>query len=183
MDTYDEKIQNAIIQVEEKDLNALSITLSNGAVLRLKKFPFMRIQAVVSQFKYPDIPEVYDEMRGKPIKNPDSPTYLAMKMEVDQDRSMAVMDAVATFGVEVEYLPEDVPALEDDSWIEELEFIHIPVQKDSRLARYQAWIKFVVIRDPVDFAKVAEEFGIQMGTAERKIADNLQNHFPDHPVR
>ncbi len=178
MDSYDNQIQTALKNVENKTEAAPEITLTTGVVLRLKKFSFMRIQSIVSQFKEPEIPKEWDVAREREIRNPDSPVYLAEKAEMDQRRTMAVIDAIMVFGTEIISVPKDFPKLEDDNWIEELEFINIKVDKESRLARYLNWVKNVAIRDPEDLIKISEEFGVQMGTAERRITDKLRENFP-----
>jgi hypothetical protein len=182
---YADKINEAltVTEAKEESLENNEITLSTGVRLRLKKINILRINAVVDQFHYPEVPEVWDEHREKSFKNPDSPTYQQMKAEVDEQRTLAVIDAIAALGTEIAFVPPAIPVLESDDWLEELAFLKIPVVTDSRLARYLAWIKFVAIGDVVDLQKITEQFGVTMGTAEGKVAESIQRNFPDQAVR
>lgn len=181
---YTEKIGNALKVVEAKEETASDqITLSSGVVLRLKKINVLRINAVVEQFKYPKVPEIWDANKDRALRNPDDPEYKALCAEVDAQRTWAVLDAIAALGTEVMSVPPTVHALESNEWIEELQLLKIPVDPDSKLARYMAWIKFVAIVDTADFQKIAEQFGMAMGTAEGKVAESIQRNFPDQALR
>lgn len=181
MSSYEEKIQAAVVHEEGKQdgQEVPTLKLSTGVVLKLKKFSFMRVQSILSKFKDPEIPLVYDKERGRDLRNPDDPTYLAKKAEVETERMMAVVDAIAVFGTDIESVPNGFPLPSDDSWIDELEFVNVvTVDRTSELARKLNWIKYVAVRDPEDLVKIANEFGVQMGTAEKEVVDQLHENFP-----
>lgn len=182
---YSDKINDAlkVVEAHEEGLENNELTLSTGVKLRLKKINILRINAIVDRFKYPEVPEVWDEHREKYFKNPDSPTYQQMKAEVDEQRTLAVIDAIAALGTEIAYVPPGLSPLESDEWITELQFLQIPVLPDNRLARYLAWVKFVAIGDITDLQKISEQFGVAMGTSEGKVAESIQRNFPDQAVR
>lgn len=177
---YDVKIGEALQVIEAKELTEdKQITLTTGVVLRLKKVNVLRINAINDQFKYPEVPKVYDENKGREIRNPDHPDYVRACQEMDAQRSMALIDAIAALGTEVVSVPDNIQKPEDNGWVEECEVLNIPVKKDSPLARYMAWIKYVAILDTADFMKIANEFGMMMGTSEGLVASTIQTNFPN----
>ena len=82
----------------------------------------------------------------------------------------------------VKHVPENVSAINSDSWVEELELVDIHVPK-SEIGRYLFWIKFVAIVDTSDLQKIAEQFGMQMGISEGEVQEHLSSSFPDQPVQ
>lgn len=185
MDTekYNKDIQQAVEAVNAaSQVPSDVIICSNGVKLKLKKIPLMRIQAVMNKFEYPPVPDIWDENRGRAVKNPDHPDYLRQKAEVDQKRQNAVLDAIAALGTEIIDIPESVPSLESDDWIEECEFIGISVDKDRRIARKLAWIKFVALVDIADMNKLGEQFGISMGLSEETVAQAVDS-FRSNEIR
>ena len=112
---YNRDIQDAVAGVDEAPAPVRDvITLSNGVQLRKKPFPILRVQAIVDQFKYPPVPEIWDEDRKRPIKNPDHPEYLRQKEEIDVERGMASIDAIIAFGTELVSVPEGIPRPDEE---------------------------------------------------------------------
>lgn len=182
MDTgQHEQIQLSLLDIEAKEeqRNDL-VTLSSGVTLKLKKIPILRVQEIMQRFRYPDPPKVYDKDKDRWYDNPDHPDYIARKEEIDSQRGLAVMDAVAALGTEVDSVPEGFQRPEDEEWIAELEFLQIPVVKDSKLARYYAWVKFVAIVDMEDMLKITEQFGVSLGASAAKIDTSLRDNFQDN---
>lgn len=177
METYETQIQTALKNVEEVPQEKDMITLSTGVVLKFKKIPILRVQAVVEQFPYPDVPEVYNKDKGKYEKNPFSEEYAKMCQQVDQRRGLAVIDTVLAVGTEVVFIPEGFSKPDDDKWIEELKVGHITFDKTSDVIRYHAWAKYVAIVDEEDVGKILEQFGLQLGTSEAGVAQQLHTNF------
>jgi hypothetical protein len=179
MAEYDTKIQQVVADIELEEQAPYIISLSSGVRLKLKKISPLRILAIVNKFKYPEVPEFWDEKRERPIRNPDSPAYLAMKETVDTDRMFAVYDAIAAIGTEIDYIPDGFSKPEDDDWLEEQEVIGVPVNKDSKLARYLAWVKYKAIASQTDMQLIGNEFGLALGISEARIAGQVEANFPD----
>jgi hypothetical protein len=181
--TYNDKIQAALVEVEKLESEPKQtdrVTLSSGVILKFKKIPLLRINAIVDAFPYPPIPKYFNPEKGREEENPMSKVYLDMKTEIDVQRSLAIIDAVVATGTELEFKPDSMVAVESDDWIDELEVSHIPVRKESKYARYLAWVKFVAIRDMDDLGLIAREFGITLGISESRIAAAVQENFPDN---
>lgn len=177
--TYNDQIQVALESAVEP-ARTDEVTLSTGVVLRFKPFPIMRIQAVAEQFPYPEVPKLYDEDKKKWFAWAGSEEYAKQVTEVDQKRGLAVVDTIIAIGTEVTQVPDGFPKLEDDSWIDELAFSSITVKKDSPIARYHAWVKYVCVMNEEDLAKVTSYASSTLGTSEVNVANQLQDNFQDN---
>jgi len=178
---YSDRIQQAVAEVEQVEIKkqAETITLSTGVKLKLKHVPILRINAVLERFPYPEVPVIWDEEKGRELRNPNHPAYVEMRQKVDEQRTWAILDAVAALGTEVLYVPDGIDKPEDASWTEELEVLGIAVRLDSKVARYLAWIKFVAIGTADDMSAIARQFGLALGVSEARIAGEIRNNFPD----
>lgn len=179
--TYEPKIIEAIAEEEQKGSEQTDrITFSNGVTLGFKKVNIMRIQSIANKFEYPEVPEVYNADKDRWEKNPDNPQYVKACEKVDYQQGMAVIDAIAAFGTYVIHVPETVPTVESDEWIEELELFGIEVNRDSKLARYYAWVKYVAVVDQDDLMVLGQQFGVTMGASERLVKNQLRSSFQDN---
>lgn len=179
--TYDEKILQAIAEDElEQQQESNLVTLGTGVVLRVKAVPVLRVQAIVNKFKYPKVPELYDDKKDRMIRNPNSPEYLEERSQVAIERTVAIIDAVVATGTEVVSVPKSLPSIESKEWVEELiatqVLDNIPVSKS---ARYLAWVKYVAIKDDDDMMEIARLAGLNVGASEVRVAGQLQSSFPD----
>lgn len=180
---YEDKIQQVIEETNSDDVDKNIITLDSGVKLALKPVPLLRVQALVDKFKYPPVPEVYDPDKDRTYKNPFDPVYQEMRQAVDMERTWAVVDAVLAFGTRLHSKPDDVPAVEDDTWIEELTIIGMEVNTTSALVRYLMWAKYVAIVSVNDLQAVTKQFGLNMGVSEEQIAETMASNFPGVPAR
>lgn len=177
--TYDQKIIEAIETVEETPQVSDRIALSTGVVLKLKQVNVLRIQAIMDQFEYPQVPMVPNPDKGRDERNPNDPFYQAEIAKIDTQRSMAVLDAIATMGTEPLTIPENVPGIEDEGWVEECQLFNIPVGT-TELGRYLSWVKYVAIKDTDDLMKIGQQFGQTLGISEARVAEQLRSNFPDN---
>lgn len=171
---YQNSIQNAVAGVSASAplLDGI-ITLKNGVQLKKKPFPILLVQQVIGSFKYPPVPEYWDEDRKRGIKNPNNEDYIRQKDEVDTERGLAAIDAIIAFGTELVSVPEDVIKLEDDSWIDDLELVNISVRRDNRKARYLAWVRNVAITDGRDLELLSALIQNAMGTSGGAVAQAM----------
>jgi len=108
--------KNPVIQVaKDKANSARERTLTSGVRVRIAPISASLIMDVQAQIHYPPVPEIWDEEKQRPYQNPDSPEYKRQVDEVDERRSMAAMDAIVMFGIE---LADGLP--EDDTWLRKL---------------------------------------------------------------
>lgn len=181
---YEKKILEAVSAEDQPTESASRVTLSSGVVLEYQPVPVLRIQNLMRKFKYPEVPELWDEVREQKIKNPSHPVYVEMCEQIDMDRTFAVVDAIIAFGTTPVEVPDTVEALDSETWVKECkEFFDIDLEGASPRARYLAWVKFVAVIDIKDFQKISNAFNLAMGVSESKVASALQDRFPDHKVR
>lgn len=182
MADYNEQIQAALVDVVEDApiRNEDILTLSNGVVLRRKPLPRTRIMALVEKFPLPPIPEVYNKEKGKMEKWDGSEEYQKAKQKVEMNQALAMIDLIIASGLEVVSIPDSVPPIEDDEWIEELELSHISVKKDSKVVRRFSWIKFVAAKDEDNLEKIMTFATSQLAESEANVAQQLQENFPDN---
>jgi len=182
--TYDEKILEVVADEEAVVKAGNLVTLSTGVVLRIVPVPVLRVQAIINRFKYPPVPELWDDKRERNIRNPNSPEYAEARQQIEIERTFAIIDAVLVTGTEIAHRPDNVAAMEDDEWIDILEVTHVlaegSVRKDSPASRYLAWAKYVAIGSAEDMVAVTSAAGMNMGTSEAKVAGALQGSFPDN---
>lgn len=179
---YEQKIQSAVQDSVEQEARAGHeiITLSNGVQLKTQPVPVLRIQAILSRFKYPPVPETYDPDKDRVYRNPHNPQYVEAREQVDLERTLAIIDAVVALGTSLHYKPDHVPAVDDDEWIDEIEILGIPVEREKPKARYLAWVKYVAVVSQDDLVHIARQAGLNMGVSEERVATALQSSFQDN---
>lgn len=182
MADYDRDIQNAVAGVSAPATISNVITFKNGVKLKRKNFSIITVQKIVAKFKYPEIPEYWDEDRKRGIKNPDHPVYKRECEEVDAARGMAVIDAIIAFGTEFVSAPDDVEKLESDSWVVMCDLIGIPVLKDNHNARYLAWVQNVAITDNTDLEQLMSFVQAAAGVPGDAVMQAIDS-FPNHSQR
>ena len=182
---YEQKIVEAISEEERNTPDLASrITLSSGVVLAYRPVPILRIQNVMRKFRHPEVPEFWDDVREKNIKNPSHPIYIEMCEQVDMDRTFAMIDTIIAYGTSAIEIPSAIEPIDSDVWAKECqELFDIDLQDASEKARYLAWVKFVAVIDIEDFQKISNAFNLAVGVSESKVASVLQDRFPDHKVR
>lgn len=177
-------IQEAVAEVEREAVHQLPnnhIRLSSGVVLRTKKVSVLRIQAVANKIKPPKLEDYafYDPDREETILNPNHPEYLAAVERHNTEVGMAVLDALIVFGTEPVEVPDTVHPLESDAWLEELDFVGIEVNRESKLARYLAWVRYVAMVTEEDVSLVTQKISSStMGSSEELVAQAIEN-FPN----
>lgn len=110
-----EKSPAVVVAQEQRHDKDDIYVLSSGVRVRFHTVSLSLIEEITSRIKYPPIPEIMDEDKGRTIPNPMEPAYIAACDEADTERGRAVMDAMVLFGVE---LVDGVP--DNDTWIKKL---------------------------------------------------------------
>ena len=106
----------AVKVAKEKITDDRERTLSTGYAIRTVPISASLIMEVQSNIPYPPVPIIHDEEKGQTYENPNHPDYIRKCDETEERRSMAAMDAIIMFGVE---LVDGMP--EDDSWLRKLQ--------------------------------------------------------------
>lgn len=178
---YDDKILDAVDAEAQKPEEKDTIELSTGVILKQKTVPVLRAQALISRFKYPPVPELYDEKKDRMIRNPNSPEYMQMKAEIDTERGLAVIDLAIASGTEMVHVPDHLPKLDDEEWLTELVETGVILKApESKAGRYLAWVKYNAIGTAEDMQAIGAAAGLSFGVSERQVATSLENSFQDH---
>lgn len=152
--------------VESSDI----LTLSNGVVLRAKKIPPMLANKLNSRFVHPPVPVFYAEDKARAVPNYNDPQWMEACQRVDEERGTALMDLMAGLGTEIISLPPDVQDITDTGWADDVEtFLETPVPEFGR-ARHVAYMKYYILIDNEDWAKVARKVQAKMGVSEEEVA-------------
>ena len=108
---------DAAKNVKVHDNNTEAI-LADGRKAHLVPVSAALIDEVSRSVKYPSVPVWHNPDKDRDEENPSDPVYIRAVIEIDHSRSIAGMDAMVMFGVElVEGLPED------DAWMKKLQFM------------------------------------------------------------
>lgn len=94
------------------------VTLSTGVRARLKPVAASLINDVTTRVRDPKVPIWHDPEKDRDIPHPDDPAYLEARLEAQQKRSAAALDAMILFGVE---LVDGVP--DESEWLPKLKFM------------------------------------------------------------
>jgi hypothetical protein len=177
--TYNEKVADGLVEAEGKERLQVEekLTLSTGVVVHAVKVPPFIVLKVLSRFVNPPVPFVMDEEKQREIQNPMDETYLADLKRIEDERNIAVLDALLAKGVVAEVVPDTVPDLNGGEWEEDVEFlIQEPVDR-RKTPHFLAWLKYVVCAETADIEKLSvlvfNKFGVSGSTLEEAM-NNFQ---------
>jgi hypothetical protein len=105
----------AVTVAKEQVSSEREQVLSTGYAVRVVPISASLIMEVQNRIPYPPVPIIHDEEKGQTYENPNHPDYIRRCEETDSARTMAAMDAIMMFGVE---LVDGVPG--DDVWLKKL---------------------------------------------------------------
>lgn len=125
---------------EEPDI----FVAESGVVLKLKKVNGLIISELGRKIKEPRVPKVYIEDKGREEENPNDPDYLEALQDVAHQRAMLTIDTYYALGTEPKSIPENIKAIEDTDWSEDLAVIGLEVPTSGR-GRYLAWLKYYIL--------------------------------------
>lgn len=165
------------------------LRLSTGVILRMKPVsPFM-LNLLAHKYPEPEVPSVFIESKGRYELNPLDPDYVRLKEERDQARQQAAIDLYVGKGTELVRGPDDLPGLDDESWVQDLADLADPgdlveeevkrIEQNPRY-RYVAWVKYVAIGNRQDLEDLSRRVMRVMGVAAEDVADEVRK-FPDNP--
>jgi hypothetical protein len=152
-----------------------TVTLSCGVVLRFKPVPSLAIREAAMRIEAPAVPTVHIEDKGRDEENPNDPTYKQAVAEFDAARAMVANDVILLLGNDVESVPEDVAAVQEQSWIEDLQAVGIEFDAENRAARKLAWLKFYVLRTDEDSLKAIMGPMRSAGVGEADVAKAMDS--------
>lgn len=121
-------------------------TTRNGVNLRIRAVsPFLVMDAQKKVLK-PQVPTYQREGTSRVEENPNDPSYVQALEEYNTKLAEAVNDAFLANGITViPPIPEDILPLDDDSWVEGIEYTLGTKVPDNGMARKVMWLKYIVI--------------------------------------
>ena len=149
-------------------------TLSTGVVLRARKVPIMLIQSIERKFPMPKAPVTYIPEKEREEINWEDPGYKAELKERETAMSNAYLNVISAYGTEVVSLPESIPAVMDDSWVEDFkDFYPDEIPETDNKRRYLAWISLVAAPTQEDLQLIAQEVSAQFSVPAHLVAEEM----------
>lgn len=163
-----------------EDENSDFARLSSGVVLRLHKAPPYAIQTATQQAgDQPEPPLVYIETNGRNEPNPDDPDYKRALARWRLRQSELLSNVLFLLGTSIEHVPEGVPRVEDDGWIDKLRVIGIPIDSQNEHERYLAWLRYVALESPKDISYLIQSVIRGSGATEEDVQQALDSFRSD----
>ncbi len=153
------------------------VTLSRGIRMKVVPIPPGLLEDILSSIEEPEVPMWYNPDKERDEPNPMDPGYLRAKKQVDREQTVATMDTIALFGMElVDGLPDD------DSWVRKLQFLEKrgrvnldDYDLDDELDREFLYKRYIAL-GAKDFELVQRKV---MGLSEEEIELARKQTFPD----
>lgn len=143
-------------------------TLRNGTVIRLKAVPPHVLREVAMRIPETPVPVYMNEEKGREEPNPNDPDYLAAEEKRLSTVVHEMQDAMILLGVEVVSVG-DCPAVDDDSWVEELQAIGIYANVATSHHRKLDWMRYVALSTEGDIAVVVRTVTRLSGITEFEV--------------
>lgn len=170
LDRADSVVENADA---DEGMRLPTLLLSNGIRVRLQPVPPYLLGHVAEQVPMPSVPTFFNEDKGTEEENPSDPDYQNRVNEALQERVVLMLDALYMRGIEVVSVPQHIPAIEDDAWIEDAEELGIKgIPREGRKRRL-AWFKMVALTTSYDINHVTNIIMRLIGLSEEDVLKQL----------
>lgn len=174
-----ESIKAAAAAVEESKETPQNsvVTLSNGVKLKVRPVPPFLIRQAAMKLEKPPVPKM-DIGKGREEENPDDPDYAIALEEWEQNVTDVSVNVMIAAGTELVSVPEDVPGVDDDSWLELLAFLKLEVEIETPLARYLTWMRYVGLATASDITLITGRLSRGIGLSEEEVqatAESFRN--------
>ncbi len=177
-ETTEEKSPNqqatdAVANISEEVVPS-DIMLSSGVQLHLKKSPPFVVAQAVSNIQRPEVPMWKNEDKQREEPNPTDPAYEKALLEYHGATGTAIMNALLLFGVDIVEVPEKLPAVDSDDWLEALTYLGIDPPK-TRQIRKLLWLKTVALTEDSDIQAVSTALFAIQGIGEEDVAQAIES--------
>ena len=172
--------QESAAMVDRLETRKDVIELSSGVVLKIK--PKIKPSIIIDilsdvEEKRPQPPTNYIEALGREEVNFDDPAYIDQFERWETVSAGRIADALILLGTEIESIPKGLDTPADNGWIDMVETLGFRLNRNSKSARYLAWVKHVAIEDQADWEKITIRVGQQAGVREADV-QKAQDSFP-----
>lgn len=159
-----------------------TVILSCGVVLRFKPVPSLAIREAAMRIEAPQVPVVHMEDKDRDEENPNDPDYLRAVAEYEAAKALVANDVILLLGSDIESVPEGIAALQDQSWVQDLQALGIEFDTENHAARKLAWLKFYILRTDEDSIKALMGPMRSAGVSEVDVAKAMAS-FRDREER
>lgn len=155
--------------------------VSSGVLFGIKIVPPLLIRRAMQGVPKPRPPRVWIEEKGREEENPLDPGYLAAVEEWEETQSDAVIRAMLLAGTWAKEIPEGVPAIESEDWVEMLDAVEMPapVRLATKSQRYLAWVQFVACTSAEDLLALGVAVGRATGLSEGDVMAAIDSFRSD----
>lgn len=96
----------------------------------------------------PKPPRVMLEDKGRVEENPSDPDYQAALADANYNKAMVVVNAYVVMGTSPIEVPDGIPPVDSDEWLEELAELDASFEKPKSVrSRYLQWLKYIALDD------------------------------------
>lgn len=169
----DQQAIDAVAQISEEEVPR-EIALSSGVQLKLKKSPPFVVSQAVSNIQRPKIPIWHNPEKGREEENPADPEYEAEMLAYQGAAGTAIMNSLLLFGVDITHVPEELPQIEDDEWVEALLYLGLEAPKTDQIRRL-LWLKTVALTEDEDIQAVSTALFAIQGIGEEDVAKAIES--------
>lgn len=158
------------------------ITLDNGVVLKLKPVPPFLVRQAAINLKQPKPPVIdVGKGEGREEENPNDPDYLEKLDTYNAEVIVASTNAMLLAGTEILSVPDGMWSPDDDGWLDLVDYLDIEVDRENRLARYLAWLRFYALSGP-SITRILAELRKSIGATEEEV-DSAAASFRNRAAR
>lgn len=179
----DDRVYEVIDEMENMDQGVEQspdhILLSSGVVLKAKRVPPVLFQKINTKFKLPPVPVLWNEEKGRKEENYQHPAYLAAVKDIQDQQTMANMEALAGLGTDIVDVPDDMPLPDNREWSDEMAAFYPESIPTSGRGRYLAWLSLIAITDVSDLVLIAQAVQTKMGVTNDQVAQEMSRFRSD----
>ncbi len=159
---------------EESEVVGREIELVNGIRIKLKHVPAALIRRVSTRLEKPKVPKSDWQNKGRVEENPGDPDYLDAMEQYNYEVGEAATNVILSLGIEVVHVPEGVDKIEDEGWVEILDYFKVDADLDSKIGRKLAWLQYYAITSEAEWLKVLGKVSSLIGMTEGEVADAVE---------
>ncbi len=171
--TVEQRAIDAVAEISEDEVPK-DLMLSSGIQLHLKKSPPFVLAQAVSGINRPEVPKWLNPDKHREEENPTVPAYEQALLAYSSATGSAIMNALLLFGVDIVEVPKNLPAIEDDDWIEALTYLGIEPPKTDQIRRL-LWLKTIALTEDDDIQVISTALFAIQGIGEEEVTKAIES--------
>ena len=150
--------------------------LTSGVVAVAKRMSPTRLLAAMNRWPRPTPPTTYHETLQREIENPDDPDYIERVKEYKGKMAEALLNVMLIYGVEIIEVPDDIPQIQSNDWVDRIRATGEPVDPENVWWRQLNYFHDVAAPLDLDHTLIQEEVGRLNGITQNDA--NTAANFP-----